>query len=119
MSEINSDLPGYPGVPVGGYNEVIAPGAFGDQPVTVPLRFGQNGPVIGTATVSPDGQMTADVWTPAEPPSGHRRFPRDPSERTPEDWSMIDLGGLGLRLLATGFAVGGAAGFLLGWLVTR
>jgi hypothetical protein len=44
-----------------GYREIIAPGAFGDEPKTVPLRFGQGGPIIGTATVNPDGTVTAAV----------------------------------------------------------
>lgn len=42
-------------------DEVIAAGAFGDSPKEVPLRAGQNGPQIGTATVSPDGSFTAVV----------------------------------------------------------
>lgn len=49
----------------GEYNEVIAAGAFGDTPKDVPLRFGQGGPVIGTATVHPDGTVTAEVNTAA------------------------------------------------------
>lgn len=44
-----------------GHGDVIAGGAFGDQPVTVPLRAGQNGPVIGTATVHPDGTATLAI----------------------------------------------------------
>jgi hypothetical protein len=43
----------------GQYDEVIAPGAFGDAPKDVPFRQGQNGPVIGVATVRPDGSFTA------------------------------------------------------------
>jgi hypothetical protein len=44
-------------------DEVIAPGAFGDTPKTVPLRLGQDGPVIGEATVNPDGTVTAVVMS--------------------------------------------------------
>jgi hypothetical protein len=39
--------------------EVIAPGAFGDQPKVVPVTFGVGGPVVGVATVHEDG--TADL----------------------------------------------------------
>lgn len=47
----------------GEYHEVIAPGAFGDTPKAVPLRFGQGGLVIGSATVHPDGTVTVEVNT--------------------------------------------------------
>jgi hypothetical protein len=49
-----------------GYSEIIAPGAFGDEPKTVPLRAGQGGPIIGTATVNPDGSITTKITPSAD-----------------------------------------------------
>lgn len=40
---------------------VIAPGAFGDTPKTVPLTMGVGGETIGTATFKPDGTIDAQI----------------------------------------------------------
>lgn len=44
--------------------DVFAPGVFGPDPVTVPLRDAPGGAVIGRATVDPDGSFVAEVEDP-------------------------------------------------------
>lgn len=37
-------------------------------------------------------------------------LPRDPADRTPQDWQDIELGGMVLRAIFLGFILGVAAG---------
>lgn len=72
-------------------HEVIAPGAFGPEPRTVPLHAGQNGPVIGSATVQPDGPDTLE--------------PRSYSRQ-----EVADKLGVSLRTVDRWFPPGGVSG---------
>lgn len=41
--------------------DVIMPGAFGTEPVEVPMKEAPGGNVIGTATVYPDGTASCEI----------------------------------------------------------
>lgn len=43
-----------------------------------------------------------------------RHLPRNPADRTPEDWLMIDMGGYIIRWVAIVFTVGAIVGFVIG-----
>jgi len=44
-------------------------------------------------------------------------LPRDPDDRTPEQWEMVELGGLFLRWMSAAFVVGIVVGFALAWVI--